>query len=82
MVVIFKALANANRLHILQTLYRANSALSVNDIAAHTNLPQPKVSDHLKLMRINKIVQAKQENAKMLYSIADGVVASFISQTE
>ena len=78
MLVIFKMLANANRVSILLAMRNSNAALSVNDICTITKLPQPKVSDHLRLLKIYKIVEAKQESTNMLYKIKDEVVANLI----
>jgi DNA-binding transcriptional ArsR family regulator len=79
-LAVFKALANVNRINILKTIHKTQqNSLTVNEIAEQTKLPQPKVSDHLKLMRISKIVKAKQDGTLMHYSINDPFTAHLLS---
>lgn len=71
-LAVFKTLANANRIKILKAIIASpTNELNVTSLVQLLNLSAPKVSDHLKIMRINKIVQARQIGAVMMYSIKD-----------
>ncbi len=80
MLVIFKALANANRIAILKAIASTKEkGMSVSDIAHSVKLSQPKASDHLKLLRIQKIVAAKQTGTRMDYVIKDPIVLELLT---
>ena len=80
-LAIFKMLANANRLKILRAILTSkNTELNVTEIANQLKLAMPKVSDHLKLLRINKIVKARQAGVEMLYSVREPAVVKFLEQ--
>ena len=71
-LAVFKTLANANRIKILKAIITSpTNELNVTSLTELLNLSAPKVSDHLKIMRINKIVQARQIGSVMMYSIKD-----------
>jgi len=83
MLAVFKALANTNRINILKAIAHSPAgSLTVNEIAQELNLAQPKISDHLKLMRINRIVRARQNGTKMNYFIKDPIVPKLIKMLE
>ncbi len=83
MLAIFKAMANTNRIKILRLIHLTKSGkLSVNEIVAKMDISQPTISDHLKLMRIHKIVRAKQKGSIMHYSIIEPLVMELIGRME
>jgi len=81
MLAIFKVLSNSNRIKILHLINDSKLGfLSVNDIFSKLDVAQPTVSDHLKLMRLHKIVRAKQDGSNMFYSIKDSFVQELINR--
>lgn len=64
-VSIYKALANAKRLAILHLLEKQE--LSVNLIAKNLGLTQPNVSQHLMLLRREKIVSYRKIGKNTCY---------------
>jgi len=73
--------ANANRLKILKAIIASpNGELNVSSLCAELKLMPPKVSDHLKLLRINKIVSAKQIGIMINYSIKDPIVYMLLEE--
>lgn len=83
MVKLFKILANANRLKILQLLAQSKKTpLSVNDISKKLDIHQATLSTHLVRMRENGIIKAKQSGTNMYYSIKDENALKFITMVE
>ena len=83
MLAIFKALANTNRLKILKLIYAAQDGkISVSELVENMDINQSTISDHLKLMRIQKIVRAQQQGYNMFYSINEPLVAELISRMD
>ena len=79
-LAVLKALANANRLKILKALLASpNNALHVSDLSRQLQLPAPKISDHLKLLRMHKLVKAKQNGPFMFYSIHDPIIYTLLA---
>jgi len=83
MLKLFKILANANRIKILQLLLENQATpITVNDIAERMNINQGTLSTHLTRMRENGIIKAKQSGLNMFYSIKDENAMKFISMIE
>ncbi|MBI4788856.1 MAG: helix-turn-helix transcriptional regulator [Chloroflexi bacterium] len=61
-------MANAARLRIVHCL--REGPRSVGEIAAATGYAQPKVSQHLALLRNHGIVSAKRQGSEIIYQIA------------
>ena len=81
MLAIFKCLANVNRLKILQMINSSdNKTMNVNEIYKQMEIAQPTISDHLKLMRMNKVVSAKQDGNNIHYSIKGALVLELINR--
>ena len=79
MLAIFKMLANVNRVTILRAINSAkDKTLTVSEIEELMDISQSTISDHLKLMRVQKIVRAKQDGLNMHYSISDPFVTELI----
>lgn len=62
-----KGISNENRYRILQSLMK--KPLTVGDIAQKLNLPQPAVSQHLKVLKTAQLVEDKRRGQKVLYAI-------------
>ncbi len=62
-------MSNAARLRIVHCLREGPK--SVSDIAAATSYAQPKVSQHLALLRQRGVVSAKRQGLEMIYQIAN-----------
>jgi DNA-binding transcriptional ArsR family regulator len=55
---------------------------TVGEIEAAVGISQSNLSNHLKLMRIAKVVTAKQKNNHMFYSIKEPLVFMLIASLE
>jgi ArsR family transcriptional regulator len=78
-IKLFKILSNANRLKIIKFLIEQNGNSSiVKDIAAATSISENNLSNHLKLMRISKILSAKQNGSFMSYSIKEPMIIDIV----
>jgi len=64
---IYKALAHPMRLEILSAL--SNSALNVNDLSLRLNKRQSNVSQHLQVLRKNKLVSSKRVGKRRVYKL-------------
>jgi DNA-binding transcriptional ArsR family regulator len=73
----FRALADANRLRILELL-NDGGALRVGEIVALTGLTQPNVSNHLACLRWCGFVAARREHRVVFYSVADDRVGELL----
>ena len=79
LLAVLKAMANANRIKILELIKASKTgSLTVNEISKRADIEQSVVSAHLKLMRLSKVVKAKQDGKKMYYSISDSVAEYLI----
>lgn len=65
----FKALAEANRLHILHAV--GDGELTVSQIARSVDISQPLVSHHLRALREAGLLQTRREGPFVYHSIAD-----------
>ncbi len=66
---IFSALGDPSRLRILAAL--AQQPLNVGDLCQAVGLSQPAVSHHLRLLRVQRIVQAEKTGKYVVYRLAD-----------
>lgn len=73
---LFKALAATSRLLILSALAQEPSTVSA--LTGATNLSQPLVSQHLRLLRGNNLVTATRSGREIIYSLTDDHVARVI----
>ncbi|WP_455645214.1 ArsR/SmtB family transcription factor [Methanosphaera sp.] len=65
----FKLLSNQNRLKIIQILAQNNQEVTVNEIAEKINITQPAASQHLKLLKKEKIVKCDKKGNNIYYKI-------------
>jgi len=65
----FLALANPTRLRILQRLGAVGEE-SVNDLALHLRMSQPRISWHLRMLRVGGVIRTRREG-RMAYCSLD-----------
>ena len=75
-VKIFNALADPNRLEILEFI--RTSEKCVCEIIPHVGLIQPVVSRHLKILKDSGLVRDRKDGAKRLYSITEPKIFEII----
>ena len=66
---IFQALGDANRLNIIKLIGQGQR--SVSEIVQNTRLSQPLVSHHLRILRENRLLEAKREGPFIYYRQKD-----------
>jgi ArsR family transcriptional regulator, arsenate/arsenite/antimonite-responsive transcriptional repressor len=72
---VFKALADRNRVKIVNRLLRARGeAVCVCDFEAMLDIKQPAVSYHLKLLLNAGLVEREKRGSYAYFSLADGVL--------
>lgn len=74
---LFKILDDHSRLTILILL--ANENMNVGSITEKTNLSQPTVSNHLRLLHAANLVQASKEGKEVIYSLTDERIMALIA---
>lgn len=74
---ILKALGNDKRLSIV--MYLANKELKVNDLEQLVGLSQSALSQHLAVLRAEKIVKTRREAQSIFYSLADKNVMELLN---
>jgi DNA-binding transcriptional ArsR family regulator len=65
-----KALAHPHRLQIVQLLL-AGDRISVNELAEHCKLPQPTMSEHLRLMQRCQFLSSERVGRTVYYRITE-----------
>jgi DNA-binding transcriptional ArsR family regulator len=65
----FLALANPTRLRILQRLGEVGEE-SVNDLAGYLHMSQPRISWHLRMLRVGGVIRTRREG-RMVYCSLD-----------
>ncbi|HTD35881.1 MAG TPA: metalloregulator ArsR/SmtB family transcription factor [Candidatus Limnocylindrales bacterium] len=85
--LLFKALADPNRLTMLATMARADDEVCVCDFTDALPLEQPTVSHHLKILRDARLVTCERRGTWVYYRLAagaresiDGAVRSVIPE--
>jgi DNA-binding transcriptional ArsR family regulator len=64
----FLAFANPTRLRILERLGKVGEE-NVNDLAAHLRMSQPRISWHLRMLRVGGVVRTRREGRQVYCSI-------------
>jgi ArsR family transcriptional regulator, arsenate/arsenite/antimonite-responsive transcriptional repressor len=64
----FLAFANPTRLRILQRLGAVGEE-SVNDLAVHLRMSQPRISWHLRMLRVGGVVRTRREGRQVYCSL-------------
>ena len=65
----FLAFANPTRLRILERLAE-NGEVNVNDLAAHLHMSQPRISWHLRMLRLGGVIRTRREG-RLVYCSLD-----------
>ncbi len=73
-----KGIGNENRYRILEALMRGPR--TVGEIAVKTRLPQPAVSQHLKVLKEADLVASEREGQEIAYSINVGYMAKLLKK--
>jgi DNA-binding transcriptional ArsR family regulator len=73
---LFKALANPIRLSILQLL--GTSPYCVRELVALVDAPQPLISQHLRILRAARLVEATRRGKEMVYTLHDAHVSQIV----
>ena len=64
---LFRLLSDHTRLRIV--LFLATGEHTVGDLCAALDLPQPSVSHHLGLLRMNRLIVNERQGKKVVYSL-------------
>jgi DNA-binding transcriptional ArsR family regulator len=73
---IFKIIAHPDRIRIIEEL--GSGEKDVNTLVEHLELPGPRVSQHLGLMRANRIVEERREGRHHYYHLIQPDMANWI----
>ncbi len=73
---IFKVIAHPDRIRLIEELRGGES--DVNSLAKTLDLPGPRVSQHLSLMRAHKLVDERRDGRRHLYSLIQPEIAGWI----
>lgn len=74
---LLKAIANPNRLMILCQL-KILGERSVNQLLENLSISQPALSQHLALMREEKLIVSRKRGTSIYYSIDDEIVRNVL----
>jgi ArsR family transcriptional regulator len=72
-----KALGNPTRLQMLVNLYK--NECNVSQIQKKLKLPQSTVSQHLTILKNNRIIEGRREGTKVCYKIIDPDIRKIIT---
>jgi len=64
----FLALANPTRLRILERLGSVGEE-NVNDLAVHLRMSQPRISWHLRMLRVGGVIRTRREGRQVYCSL-------------
>ncbi len=73
-----KGIGNENRYRILEALMKG--PLAVGDIAKKVNIPQPAVSQHLKVLKSASLVEDERQGQEILYSVNVSYMAGLLKK--
>ncbi len=73
---IFKILAHPDRIRLIEEM--KNGEKDVNTLAEILNLPGPRVSQHLSLMRANRIIEEERDGRHHRYRLVQPEIAHWI----
>lgn len=71
-----KGLGNENRFTILQALMK--KPCTVGEVSRKTKLPQPSVSQHLKVLKEANLVESTRRGQEILYEVNVSFMASLL----
>ena len=64
----FLAFANPTRLRILERL-ASQGEVNVNDLAAYLRMSQPRISWHLRMLRVGGVIRTRREGRQVYCSL-------------
>ncbi|TMC86511.1 MAG: helix-turn-helix transcriptional regulator [Chloroflexi bacterium] len=64
----FLAFANPTRLRILERLAQAGEE-NVNDLAEHLHMSQPRISWHLRMLRVGGVIRTRRDGRQVYCSL-------------
>ena len=64
----FLGFANPTRLRILERLGKVGEE-NVNDLAAHLRMSQPRISWHLRMLRVGGVIRTRREGRQVYCSL-------------
>jgi DNA-binding transcriptional ArsR family regulator len=73
-----KGIGNENRYRILEAVMKG--PLTVGDIARKTKIPQPAVSQHLKVLKSAKLVDDERKGQEVLYTVNVSYMAGILKK--
>jgi|SRR3989344_9162061 len=73
-----KGIGNENRYRILETLMKEPH--NVGEISKRVKLPQPVVSQHLKVLKSANLVEDKRRGQEVLYSVNVSYMANLLKK--
>lgn len=73
-----KGIGNENRYRILEALMKG--PLSVGDIAKQVDIPQPAVSQHLKVLKSANLVEDERQGQEVRYSVNVSYMAGLLKK--
>jgi DNA-binding transcriptional ArsR family regulator len=74
--MIFQTLGESNRLRIIKLI--GEKKCSVSEIVAETELSQPLVSHHLRILRENHVLETERQGPFVYYKLKDTRILSAI----
>lgn len=73
-----KGIGNENRYRILEVIMKGPK--SVSDIAEKVGLPQPAVSQHLKVLKSAELVEDTRQGQEVVYAVNVAYMASLLKK--
>lgn len=73
-----KGIGNENRYRILEALMKG--PLAVGEIAKRVDIPQPAVSQHLKVLKSANLVDDERQGQEVLYSVNVAYMAGLLKK--
>lgn len=73
-----KGIGNENRYRVLEALMKGPR--TVGDITKKVKLPQPAVSQHLKVLKSARLIDDKRQGKEVLYSVNISYMASLLKK--
>ena len=64
----FLAFANPTRLRILERLAKAGE-VNVNELAQHLHMSQPRISWHLRMLRVGGVIRTRRDGRQVYCSL-------------
>ncbi len=78
MAMLGKGLGNENRFSILQTIMK--KPRTVGEIVTLSHLPQPAVSQHLKVLKSANLVESTRRGQEVLYMVNAGFMTTLLKK--